>query len=173
MGFCSQCLTTSDHIALDGACCLLVILLPGTVMQHADSCASFVQGQNSLTAQVGGSADPAAEQAVGSLGARQGGRQAAAGSTRGPSTLLAGLRLTASTASPSTVAGAGHLLQIADASATASRLTAGPEVSMLVLGSARCIGVYICQLLGCGWFQPCSSCVLMSTWMSLAHSCVC
>ena len=68
------------------------------------------------------------------------------------------------TASPATVAGAGHLLQMGGVSVIARCVTAGAKVSALVLGSSPCIfGLYIYQLLGCGWFQPKSGCGLVST----------
>ena len=105
--------------ALDGACHLPVSLLPGTVMLQAENPASPVQVSNSLAAQPGGSADPAAgqaaslaagvtpqtvavtrlrshaavrQQAPGSPRTRQAGKQRAAGSQpmRGPSILPVG-----------------------------------------------------------------------------------
>ena len=178
---------------LSGACHEPLILLLGTVRPQAENSATPGQGQkNSLAAHPGGSADPPAiqaanhaavvtaqtaavtrsrsqsaarQQATGCLVTSQAGRQGAAGPQpmRGPSTLPTALTHTEPTASSATIAVAGHLLQMARASATSSRLTAGAKVSALVLGSAPCIGLYIYQPLGRGWFQPLSSCVVVLT----------
>ena len=162
-------------------------------MPQAENSAHPGQGRkNGLAEQPGVSVDPAAiqaashaavntaqtvavtrlrshaaarQQATASLVTRQAGRHGAAGPLpmRGPSTLPVGLTHTEPTASSATIAGAGHLVQMAGASATSNRLTAGAKVSALVLGSAPCIGLYIYQSLGCGWFQPLSSCVVVCT----------
>ena len=82
---------------------------------------------------------------------------------RGHSTLPIGPTHTEPTAATAITADAGHLLQMADASATSSRLTAGVNVSALVLGSAPRIGLYTYQTVWLRLISATHSCVAVST----------